>query len=633
MSRIPSGLKSGGVQVYEAERIVLAHEPDFVLGRLRISPARRELVRDDGAREVLEHRVIQVLVALAKAAGGILTRDELTLQCWEGRVVGEDAINRVISHLRKAAGGIGVGSFDIETITKVGYRLTGEGIAGDGGIALVVAAATSTTRRWFIAGLALFAVLAVAGLYWSFARRTVETPTVAVAATDKAALSPEMARDLLVRLGTLQGNAATNIRLLDSPAESGSADLRFTVNGAERQGRIYASAALVSGPDETMLWSEQFEQPAGSRSDLEESLAFAAARVLGCAIEEQSGRHGHLSQDLRRTYLNACASLAEVGWDNSSVLPQLRRVTLEAPSFRPAWARLLTAQADYVDYLEDGGMQDSATARSDLSMYIKQARTLDPQMAEVTLAELTLTPNLSVARSIFLADRAKAQDPRNPAVFVRRSQMLQRAGRMADAVEDAAQAAELDPLSPYTRTNLIETLFWAGQADRARTELAKAERLWPGTRTVRDAEFSIELRSGAFDKALESVNSAMPAGMYPAMRHTPSDANVARFVDYIRRQHDLAMFVFGLQALGEVKRADEFYALTDQFADKRALAGDSYVFFRPWFAEIRRDRRFISFAAQLGLVDYWQKSGNWPDFCSEPDLPYDCEKEAAKLAA
>jgi hypothetical protein len=117
------------------------------------------------------------------------------------------------------------------------------------------------------------------------------------------------------------------------------------------------------------------------------------------------------------------------------------------------------------------------------------------------------------------------------------------------------------------------------------------------------------------------------------MRHTPSDANVARFVDYIRRQHDLAMFVFGLQALGEVKRADEFYALTDQFADKRALAGDSYVFFRPWFAEIRRDRRFISFAAQLGLVDYWQKSGNWPDFCSEPDLPYDCEKEAAKLAA
>jgi DNA-binding winged helix-turn-helix (wHTH) protein/tetratricopeptide (TPR) repeat protein len=119
--------------VSEAERIVLAHEPDFVLGRLRVSPARRELVRGDGAREVLEHRVMQVLVALVKADGNILTRDELTLQCWEGRVVGEDAINRVMSHLRKAAHGIGAGSFDVETITKVGYRLT-----GDDGVALVL---------------------------------------------------------------------------------------------------------------------------------------------------------------------------------------------------------------------------------------------------------------------------------------------------------------------------------------------------------------------------------------------------------------------------------------------------------------------------------------------------------------
>jgi DNA-binding winged helix-turn-helix (wHTH) protein/tetratricopeptide (TPR) repeat protein len=618
--------------VAEIERIILAHEPDFVLGRLRVSPARRELVRDDGAREVLEHRVIQVLVALAKAAGGILTRDELTLQCWEGRVVGEDAINRVISRLRKAAGGIGAGSFDIETITKIGYRLTGDGVTGDDGVALVVAAATNTTRRWSIAGLALLAVLAVAGLYWSFVRRTVETPTVAVAATDEAALSLDMARDLLVRLGTLQGNAATNVRLLDSPAESGPANLRFTVNGAERQGRIYANAALVSGPDETMLWSEQFEQPAGSRSDLEESLAFAAARVLGCAIEEQSGRHGHLSQNLRRTYLNACASLAEVGWDNSPVLPQLRRVTLEAPSFRPAWARLLTAQADYVDGLVVTA-QDSATARADLGMYIKQARTLDPQMAEVTLAELTLTQNLPLARSIFLTERAKAQDPRNPAVLVRRSQTLGLAGRMADAVEDAAQAAELDPLSPYTRTNLIQILFWAGQADQARTELAKAERLWPGTKTVRDAESSIDLRSAGFDKAAESADSAIPDRMYAAVRHTPSDENVARYVDYIRRQRDLPKVVFGLQALGEMKRADEFYALVGQFGDKRGLATYSYVFFRPWFAEIRRDRRFIGFAAQLGLVDYWQKSGKWPDFCSEPDLPYDCKKEATKLAA
>lgn len=66
---------------------------------------------------------MEVLVALAHCAGKIVTRDELTERCWQGRVVGEDAISRVISRLRRAADGIGTGSFKIETITKIGYRL------------------------------------------------------------------------------------------------------------------------------------------------------------------------------------------------------------------------------------------------------------------------------------------------------------------------------------------------------------------------------------------------------------------------------------------------------------------------------------------------------------------------------
>lgn len=105
------------------ESIDLAHTPDFRIGRLAVRASVRQLVRDDGAEEVLEPRVMQVLVALARAEGGILSRDDLTRCCWEDRIVGEDAINRVISRLRRSAEGIGEGTFRIETITKVGYRL------------------------------------------------------------------------------------------------------------------------------------------------------------------------------------------------------------------------------------------------------------------------------------------------------------------------------------------------------------------------------------------------------------------------------------------------------------------------------------------------------------------------------
>lgn len=79
---------------------------------------------------------MQVLIALAKAQGSIVTRDELIQSCWDGRIVGEDAVNRVMSRLRKAAGSIGAGSFGIETVTKIGYRLAHDATSGESGIAL-----------------------------------------------------------------------------------------------------------------------------------------------------------------------------------------------------------------------------------------------------------------------------------------------------------------------------------------------------------------------------------------------------------------------------------------------------------------------------------------------------------------
>lgn len=102
--------------------IVLAHELPFSVGLVRVLPSTRQVERG-GRWETLEPRVMQVFVALARANGSIVTRDELIDWCWDGRIVGEDAINRAISRLRQVATDIGGGSFGVETITKVGYRL------------------------------------------------------------------------------------------------------------------------------------------------------------------------------------------------------------------------------------------------------------------------------------------------------------------------------------------------------------------------------------------------------------------------------------------------------------------------------------------------------------------------------
>ena len=106
-----------------SDRLInLAHVPPFRLGEVEVHPAIRQLIRGETS-ETLEPRVMQVLVALAQAKGAVLTRDELTERCWGGRIVGENAINRVISRIRQVASDFGLDSFQLETITKVGYRM------------------------------------------------------------------------------------------------------------------------------------------------------------------------------------------------------------------------------------------------------------------------------------------------------------------------------------------------------------------------------------------------------------------------------------------------------------------------------------------------------------------------------
>jgi DNA-binding winged helix-turn-helix (wHTH) protein len=112
----------GGAARRPSEAVRLAHEADFRLGQLLVRPSLRE-ASGAGCRVILEPRVMQVLVALARAKGSVVARDELVDACWGGRVVGEDAISRPIGRLRRLARTF-PGSFEIETVARVGYRLS-----------------------------------------------------------------------------------------------------------------------------------------------------------------------------------------------------------------------------------------------------------------------------------------------------------------------------------------------------------------------------------------------------------------------------------------------------------------------------------------------------------------------------
>ena len=138
----------------------LAHHRPFQLDGTEVRPASLEVVRT-GQCETLEPRVMQVLVVLASAKGAILSRDDLIDACWSGRAVTDDAVNRVISRLRALSRTFG--GFEVETITKVGYRLISDGNA-------VATPPSPGRRRLMLAG--AVGGLAAAGFgAWRFVAR------------------------------------------------------------------------------------------------------------------------------------------------------------------------------------------------------------------------------------------------------------------------------------------------------------------------------------------------------------------------------------------------------------------------------------------------------------------------------
>lgn len=170
----------------EHPRIDLAHEPDFAIGCLNVHPSTRELSRGD-ERYVIEPRVMQVLVALHRAGGAVVSKDDLAQSCWEGRVVGEDAINRVISRLRKACDGIGKGELQVETVTRVGYRLRFDGevpVAATDAVLPGLAKGTPVKRRAIIAGAGVAVIGAAGG--WLLYRRGPPVPAELAKLIDKA---------------------------------------------------------------------------------------------------------------------------------------------------------------------------------------------------------------------------------------------------------------------------------------------------------------------------------------------------------------------------------------------------------------------------------------------------------------
>jgi tetratricopeptide (TPR) repeat protein len=481
---------------------------------------------------------------------------------------------------------------------------------------------------------ALVVVAAAAALFvwrpWSSG----SPPSISVSAADGSPASADLARHLLTSLGELQAPTAPQVDLVGSE-ERERASLGFEVSASNDAQRSRGNLVLLDGRSRSLLWSKAFERP-GAPDDLRQQISYTAARVLRCALDAYPQDHLVLKGETLRLYLNGCAAFSDEDFgDSADLLPVFRQVVTSAPSFEEGWSKLLMTESQ--TYVNTGDPE----IRAQLIRDMQKARAVSPQLAAVYAAEMDMLPDGAWSQKLAIADRGIAANPNDTWLLMLRSEVLGDVGRLRDASDDARAAAHADPLSPRLRGVYASSLAAAGQLDAALSELAAAERLWPDSGSVARNKFQINFDYGDPRYALQVIQSGVLQGGWahttPFMeaRIDPIPAKVARAIENAqasyRRNPQLHIWLYA-EVLSAFNRYDDVLGLlmAAPLEQARSVKG---VTFSPYPAKFWHHPQSLAYARRIGLLQFWQSSGKWPDFCFDPDLPYDCKKEAAKLSA
>jgi len=397
-----------------------------------------------------------------------------------------------------------------------------------------------------------------------------------------------------------------------------------------------ATLTLSDEDGHTTLWSENWSVADAAAADLKAEVSASASKAALCLTEARGGSK-RLSQPALGLYLSGCSGLGDTKISNEDYVTMFERVTKLAPDFPRGWDYLALIRSWIASGLRNSSPAAYAAALQSARETITKARKLNPDSAMSYDAEYHLISR-DTFRALQVLDEGAKIDPGDGRIQMHLSNQLLSVGRLADSVQAAQRGVELEPVSPYTRSEYILALVYSGQFSKAQADIAEARKKWPNDLAIADADFTLELFFGDARAALDDlprIESASDAAMVPyrkliAARLDPTPAKVNDAIAAFAHPslNDPSARNDLLVALGNFGRVDQVYQLLEDPSFQPHV--DTAALFRPSFAAVRADPRFMHVAARLGLVRYWRDTGYWPDFCASEQLRYNCKAEAAK---
>jgi TolB-like protein len=398
------------------------------------------------------------------------------------------------------------------------------------------------------------------------------------------------------------------------------------------------------------VWSSDFTGDAANPRPLQDEVSTQVAQVGAMAVGSDRLANGD-TETMSLLIKSNQYSLSNVPGDREAEWENGKQLVAKLPGVAQFHSDFAIVGAFLA---ADSTPERAAELRTISKEEAQRALAIDPRDSLAYLAQYFLFPSAGHwnerERPLLQGLSAKPQDA---ALTNNESNLLREVGRLKDALDYARQAQAVLPASANRNATLIMALGATGNSFEAGPLADSSGKAWPAHAAIWNARLETAIYALQWDAALallapggyvplpQPVADAWRAALKAAQSGNPAAKRDASRL--MKAQIDAAPAapmtppyetetpgseIAMLAILG-----DSDAAFTESAAYlKRGSYADSGFLFWPNLTGLRRDPRFMPLADEVGLVDYWQKSGKWPDFCGDTGLPYDCRKQADKLS-
>jgi DNA-binding winged helix-turn-helix (wHTH) protein/TolB-like protein/tetratricopeptide (TPR) repeat protein len=475
----------------------------YSFGRFQLDRRERRLL-NDGAPVPLQPKVFDTLVLLVERHGELIGKAEMMEALWPGTFVGESALTKNISDLRKALADGADGTGFIETVPKTGYRFVRPvEIVQEAGIA-PPAPAAFRAARWSPWLLAPVAIVLAAVATWLVVVRPPATRAAGVRSIAVLPFRPMSAqqRDEFLEFGMadalisrLNGAGTLIVRPIDAVRQvpSGGSDAveagrKLRVDGVvegsvqKLNDALRVTARLIRVRDGEVLWAGSIDDTFGNLFKVQDSLARQVMEAMAIRLTPERQKlvtrrdttdpDAYLSYQKGRFF--ASRRTAE-GFEKA--IASYQKAIDKDPGYALAWSGLSDAHMLTAWYYARPEKTAHALARE----AALRAIALDDSLAEAHTSMAVVYENADWAFSNAQREfqRALGLNPNYATAHHWYGEFLGFMGRTPDALMHLRRAQELDPLSPIIGADTAKVLIDAHRYDEAIEECRRTLELDP----------------------------------------------------------------------------------------------------------------------------------------------------------